>query len=239
MKDFTLNKLNKKMKRTHLIICLIFLASCGQINTSSKQESLDVEIVDASSTKLNLADTTINFLWRAMKLDTVSNDSFNSIFLNKAYLKTMTKPEKAAIGYVSTFIGNECWWDGPVNDDRDNLDCKIITALGLGYQCSENHLSFLRKWFSTDKKVLSELEKSNCPTTPYTATRQSTFNKIVVSTKGDSISVHYEASYYNISAQESLKWSETMYFNATAENLNLISRAKSEGKQEKLKISAE
>jgi len=45
----------------------------------------------------------------------------------------MTDQEKAAIGYVYTSIGNECWWDAEANDDRSNLDCKIITALGLVY----------------------------------------------------------------------------------------------------------
>ena len=90
----------------------------------------------------------------------------------------MTDPEKAALGCIATFIGSECWWDGETNNDRTNLDCKIITALGLGYQCSDEHLLFLRKWFSTDKEVLSKLETSNCPTTPYTATSQNTFDEI-------------------------------------------------------------
>jgi len=204
------------------------LISCGKANIKTDQESMDAIKTEVESNKLNLSDKTINFMWRDMKYDSIHKDSFSSIFLNTNYIRTMTNKEKAAIGYVSTFIGNECWWDGETNDDRSNLDCKIITALGLGYQCSESHLGYLRKWFSDDKEVLSELEKSNCPTTPYTATNQNTFDKILINTKGDSISVYYEAGGVNVRELESWNWSETVYFIATTNNLKLIKKDKSE-----------
>lgn len=215
----------------------MLLVSCGHSNTEARQESGRTATLEADSTQLNLPDTTIVFLWRDMKFDSILNDSVNSIFLSEAYLAKMTKPEKAAIGYVSTFIGNECWWDGQSRNDRSNLDCKIITALGLGYQCSETHLGFLRNWFSTDKQVLSELGKSNCPTTPYTATTQGTFDKIVVKTKGDSISVYYQAIAVNFREQESWEWSETAYFSATTEKIKLIKKKASEVINKKLEIT--
>ena len=203
------------------------------------QESGVANSTEVEPIKLNLPDTTISFMWRDLKYDSTLTDSFSSIFLNMDYINTMTSQEKAAIGYVSTFIGNECWWDGEANDDRSNLDCKIITALGLGYQCSESHLGFLRKWFSTDNEVLAELGDSNCPTTPYTATIQDTFSKIVISTKEDSISVYYEASAVNMREQESWEWSETVHFFATTDNLKLIKKDKSEVKLEKFEMTEE
>jgi hypothetical protein len=227
------------MKLIYIITILTLLSSCGQVNTKAEQDSIERKTAESEPTKLGLADTTINFMWRDMKYDSTLNDSFSSIFLNKDHIRTMTNQEKAAVGYVSTFIGNECWWDGEANDDRSNLDCKIITALGLGYQCSESHLGFLRKWFSTDKEILSELEGSNCPTTPYTATIQNTFSKIVISTNEDSISVYYEASAVNIRKQESWEWSETVNFVATTENLRLMKKDKSEVKYEKFEKTEE
>lgn len=218
------------MKFIYLFIILTIWTSCNQFNTKTKQASRDSKAVEAEPTKLSLPDTIINFMWRDMKYDSSLNDSFSSIFLNVDYIGVMTKQEIAAIGYVSTFIGNECWWDGDANVDRSNLDCKIITALGLGYQCSDSHLGFLRKWFSTDKEVLSELEDLNCPTTPYTATVQDTFNRIIISTNGASISVYYEASAVNLREQESWEWSETVYFRALSDNLELIKKVKSEVK---------
>jgi hypothetical protein len=227
------------MQLIHIITVLTLLASCGQINTKTEQESTERKTVEAESTRFSLADTTINFMWRDMKYDSTLNDSFSSIFLNIDYINTMTNQEKAAIGYVATFIGNECWWAGEANDDRSNLDCKIITALGLGYQCSEDHLGYLRKWFSDDKDVLSELEKSNCPTTPYTATIQDTFDKIVINTKENSISIYYEAGAVNVREQESSKWSETVYFIATNDNLKVIKKEKSEVSHQKFEMTDE
>lgn len=215
------------MKLIYLILLLTFLTACGQVSTKTDQKTADMT-KEVKHSKFNSPDNTVTFLWRDLKYDSTLNISFSSIFLNSDYIKTITDQEKAAIGYVSTFIGNECQWDGEVNDDRSNLDCKIITALGLGYQCSEIHLDYLREWFSTDDSVLSELENSNCPTTPYTATIQNTFDEIVVSTKGDSISVYYEASGVNIREQKNWDWSETVYFIATNDNLKLIKKNKSE-----------
>ncbi len=227
------------MKLIHIIAVLTLLTSCGQVTKKADQESGVANSTEVEPIKLNLPDTTISFMWRDLKYDSTLNDSFSSIFLNMDYINTMTSQEKAAIGYVSTFIGNECWWDGEANDDRSNLDCKIITALGLGYQCSESHLGFLRKWFSTDNEVLAELGDSNCPTTPYTATIQDTFSKIVISTKEDSISVYYEASAVNMREQESWEWSETVHFFATTDNLKLIKKDKSEVKLEKFEMTEE
>lgn len=227
------------MKIIQIITALSLLTSCEQVNTKTEEESKVRKTEEVEFTKLSLADTTIYFMWRDLKYDSTLNNSFSSIFLNLEYINAMTNQEKAAIGYVSTFIGNECWWDGDANADRSNLDCKIITSLGLGYQCSETHLGFLRKWFSSDKDVLSELENSNCPTTPYTATIQDTFDKIVLTTKGDSISVYYEASAVNLREQESWEWSETVYFSVTTNNLRIINKDKSEVKHEKFEMIVE
>src|SRR3569832_142073 len=76
-------------------------------------------------------DTTVKFLWRANKYNEELKDTFNSIFINEAYCKTISDAERAALGYVATFIGNECWWDGEATDERSNLKCVILTALNL------------------------------------------------------------------------------------------------------------
>ncbi|WP_271769914.1 hypothetical protein [Aquimarina algiphila] len=220
------------MKISYLILVLIVLTSCRQFENTKTRE-MKIESKNTELAKLQLKDTTINFLWRDMKYDSVLNSSINSIFINKDYLNSITEPEKASIGYVATFIGNECWWDDKANHDRSNLDCKIITALGLGYQCSNKHLGFLRKWFSTDKQVLSDLEKSNCPTTPYTATIQNSFDEIKLTIKKDSILVFYKVSGVNMRKQESWEWTETDYFILKNNNLKLIKKDKSEVRDKK------
>ena len=185
------------------------------------QKTLETDCVYSHTTQVQVStEKTVKFLWRGMKYDEELQDSINSIFINEEYCNSISDPEKAAIGYVATFVGNECWWDGKANDDRSNLKCIILTSLDLGYQCSEQHLGFLRKWFEGDTKALSNLE--NCPIIPYTSTIQNTFDEISLSVKGDDIAVSFKASRVNIREQKSRSWVETDYFKKNGHRLELV-----------------
>src|SRR5690606_11970975 len=105
-------------------------------------------------------DRTGRFLCRENIFDPKLKDTFNTIVINDNFSKTLTEPEKAAVGFVVTFVSSECDWDGVPKEDRGNLTCKALTSLGLGFQCSEKHLGFLKKWFRYDSKSLAELD--NC-----------------------------------------------------------------------------
>lgn len=206
------------MKLLYLIIAASLL-SCGR----SDDKLTGKKTVDPISSKPKespknpvLKDKSIKFLWR---------DKNSAIVINKEFCKTMLDHEKAAIAYVATFIGNDCDWDGPYNSDRSNLKCEILTALGLGYQCSEKHLGFLRKWFKNDAKALKELE--NCPTTPNTATIQDTFDEINLVTKGNKISVFFKANGVNLREESSWSWSETNHFEFNNDNIKLIKQDRS------------
>lgn len=224
------------MNRYLYIATLILLASCGQTNnTSDKNEALNSDSVsetveNTSERNFQLTDKTVKFLWREDKYDEALKDTFNSIFIDEDFCKTITDPERAALGYVATFIGNECWWDGKGKDDRSNLKCKILTALNLSYQCSDKHLGFLRQWFKDDKKSLEELE--NCPTTPYTATIQDTFDEITLTVKGNKISVFFKASGVNTREGDSWSWTETDHFQLDKDNIKLIKKDESKVKHE-------
>lgn len=210
------------------LLTLVFLASCGQTNSNADKnelvnsDSVFTSIDTNSSRNFQLTDTTVKFLWRADGYDEELKDTFNTIFINEDYCKNITDPERAALGYVSTFIGNECWWDGEANDDRSNLKCKILTALNLGYQCSDKHLGFLRQWFKDDKKSLEQIE--NCPTTPYTSTIQDTFHEITLTVRGNEIIVFFKASGINMREGDSWSWTETDHFQLDNDNIKLIKK---------------
>ena len=193
------------MKKTAVILSVLALiaSSCGQARKNPPDT--------------NIADKTVTFLWR---------DSNAAIIINEDYCKAISDQEKAALGYVATFIGNECEWDGEYTDDRNNLKCEILTALDLGYQCSGKHLGFLRQWFKSDVKSLEELE--NCPTTPNTATVQETFDEIILTVKGNEISVFFKATGMNMREAASWSWSETDYFQFDNDHIKLIKKDKSE-----------
>lgn len=219
----------------YLILAIpFFLASC-------KEQKRDLDIVKKTNciensyenpifTKEKLVNKTIDFLWRKNIFDQRINDTIEEICINISFCKTISEPEKAALGYVATFVGSDCNWDGDFKDDRSNLKCKILTALNLGYQCSDQHLGFLRKWFKEDKRVLKDLE--NCPTTPYTANSQNTFTKIRILVKGKEISVYFEAIGVNTREEKSWTWNETDYFYYDNHHLKLLKK-----KQSKIKYT--
>lgn len=232
----------KLMTKYPYLAALIFLASCGQINKPSEKEV----VLEDSTTKNekinlekkdNLADQTLKFLWRGDKYDQELKATFNSIFINEDFCKTITAPERAALGYIATFIGNECNWDGGYKDDRSNLKCKILTALNLGYQCSDQHLGFLRRMFKNDAEVSAELKSDNCPTTPDGATIQETFDEITITVKGNEILVFFKVSGINTRAGDSWSYTETNLFQFNNNNnIKLIKKDKSKVKHEPVKI---
>jgi len=200
-------------------------------------ETLDFSerVIDAE--KIISENKPIKFLWRADKFDQELNQIINSIFINESFCNSISNQEKAALGYISFNIGNECWWDGKVNENRSNLKCKIGTSLDLGYQCSDTQLNFLRKWFSKDAVALKKLE--SCSTIPYTATVQSTFDEISIFTDNDNktILVNYKAYGINIREAKKWSWNQTDTFSYTKENITLINSEKSEPIKENIEIT--
>lgn len=198
------------------IILFIFLLSCGQATTNQDlKESTD-------TTSVALTTKTIKFLWR---------DSA-AIVINQDFCKTITDPERAALGYVATFIGNNCSWDGGYSEKRDNLKCEILSALNLGYQCSDQHLGFLRQWFNQDSAALKQLE--DCPTTPNTSTIQDTFDEISLTTKGNKIIISFKASGINLRDLDSWIWTETNYFQVDRNRIGLMKKERSKVEHKKL-----
>ena len=179
---------------------------------------------------MTLKDTALTFLWRKNEYDSDIQDTVSLIFINEVYCKTMSDPERAALGYVATFIGSNCNWDGEANPDYSNLKCMILDALNLGYQCSDKHKSFLRKWFRNDKSSLKELE--TCPVIPYAATSQNTFHEIKLTVNGNKINVWYKAGGINLREQKSWSWKQTDYFLVDKDQIKLLKSEKSNVKYE-------
>lgn len=222
--------INSIMKILIILTYALLIASCNSSGNNAKKPA--VESAEQSKTNQTQKDTTISFLWLALSYDPSVKDSLLCININEKYCQNMSNQERAALGYVATFIGNECWWDGNATEDRSNLKCKILTALNLGYQCSEKHLGFLKQWFKNDEKSLQQLE--NCPTTPYTATIQESFDEIIISTKGNKIDVQYKVSGINSREEHTWQWTQTDHFEFDENQIKLIGTDKSAVKQGRL-----
>lgn len=173
------------------------------VNTANI-DSTDFQEKNSNDATVELKNGSAKFLWRKTVWDPEIKDSVSAIFINEEYCKTISDPEKAAIAYIATFVGNDCMWDGDAQEDRSNLKCRILTALDLGYQCSDKHLNYLRKWFRNDAHALEQL--ADCPTIPYTATIQSTFEYIDVKTTKNKIWISYTIRGVNM--REGSSWRE-------------------------------
>lgn len=199
-----------KHVKIFFLFIIVLLSSCTEKDTQEQTvetivaASIRANPVDSAAMQKGIIDTavielknkSVSFLWSKTIFDPEINDSVSAIFINEKYCKTLSDAEKAAIAYVATFVGNDCMWDGDAADDRSNLKCRILTALNLGYQCSDTHLGYLRKWFKNDTYILERL--ADCPTIPNTATIQSTFEDIDVRTKKNKIWISYKTKTINL-----------------------------------------
>ena len=198
------------------------------IYLAGEGEALDYKETAIDVTRIVSKSKAIKFLWRAAEDDVVLDQKYNDIVINQSFCNSISNQEKAALAFVATFIGNACMWDGKVNEDRSNLKCKILTALNLGYQCSDAHLGFLKHWFSQDEEALKKLEV--CVTMPETATVQSTFDEITIETNADqhTITVTYKVIGVNMRESKSWHYTKTDHFAFTCESIDLINSQKSE-----------
>jgi hypothetical protein len=175
-----------------LIIVSILLASLFYSCEPKKEEPKKPETPILQSN-----DKALKILWLEEVYDEEFQSTVFAIKLNEDYFSKISDAEKAVIAYYATFHGNECWWDGDKpNDDRSNLNCKIISALNLGYQCSDTHLDFLRKWFRNEPKLLAELDY--CPTLPNTSTLQDSFEEIYVERSSDYFTIRFNICAVNL-----------------------------------------
>lgn len=187
-------QLRSNMKLYLLLLLLITVVFIHLVQDESYSAAVSI-----------VQDKKVKILWRENFYNSELQDTMSMIVMDTSYCKNISDPEKAAIAFVATFVGNDCWWDGQYTNDRSNLKCKVLTELNLGYQCSESHLGFLRQWFREDAKALVRLE--DCPTTPFTATVQETFDSISVTVEGQFIILNLSISGFNV--REDQEWHRT------------------------------
>lgn len=213
-----------------ILLCSFLILACEEEIKTTENENTTEE--ESSSKEPEVANVTTNenwanFLWRENIYDEELQSEVSSIVLDQDLLEELTAGEKAAIAYIATYIGNECQYK---NNDQEGLDCKLITALGLGYQCSEKHLSFLRNAFQGEEEVLKKLE--NCPEIPFTASSQSTFDELKIKRGNDQLIVFVKAGHVNMRLQSSTEWEETYTFGVAGAKVTVEDYQKSNIKEE-------
>lgn len=92
---------------------------------------------------------------------------------------------------------------------------KIITALNLGYMCSSQHLSFLKKWFRQDEKSMEELQRCSKRAVDPISDK---FNYILLISKGETLTITYEAKGRNLDDLRGWRWIKETVFQPIGNN---------------------
>ena len=158
-------------------------------------------------------------VWREDVYDPAIKGNVNVIKLDDNYFANISGPEKAVLGYLASTIGNECFADGSMQ----NVKCKILSALNLGYQCSQESKSFLKNWFRDDAAILNQIE--NCKPT-LASTIEKTFEEVKISSADNIIKVELKGLKLNIKENTASKWSESMSFKVDGDKVTLQERTK-------------
>lgn len=128
-----------------------------------------------------------------------------------------------------------CEWDGNTNENYANLNCKIIKALELGYQCSEIHIKLLKKWFGKDSLITDDVKY--CPMTSNTAHSVQGIDKILITKISSSkFKIDYSTSGMNIKYMASWSFDTSIIFQIINDNRKVISSIKFNIKKAKIVV---
>lgn len=158
-------------------------------------------------------------IWREDVYDPSLKAKVNIIKIDDSYFAGISGSEKAVLGYLASTIGNECFAEG----NKQNVKCKILTALNLGYQCSEESKTYLKSWFRDDAAIVSQIE--NCKPT-IASTVEKTFDEVKISSADNVIKVELKGLKLNIKENSASKWSESMSFKVDGDKVSLTERTK-------------
>lgn len=189
-------------KKINLFVVIsIVLLSCNDISNNKTDDKVleekRLETVELVKQEIYKKD----FLWQEKVLDEETGDSIIQINTNKTYMQNMPDDEKAAIVFVLSFIENGCnWEDGSISMDDDKLICKGLSALGIDYQNSPKHISFLKSWFANDTVALKEI--ANCPRFFAGTTIRTTIKSIVLERHDNKITVIATKTTHNSRVQK-------------------------------------
>ena len=106
-----------------------------------------------------------------------------------------------------TFINNGCNWEnGEENIKKNNLICKGLSALELGYHCSEKHISFLNNWFRNDSISLKKIIQ--CPKSFPIRTISTSIKSLTLERKKDKIIITASIIGTNTRLQKTSEWKD-------------------------------
>ncbi len=160
------------------------------------------------------------FLWKENIFHQKLGDTISQTTINKPYASNIPEDEKAAIAYVLTFVNNGCDWEnGDASPERNNLVCKGLATLDLGYQCSEKHISFLNDWFKNDSISLQKIKR--CPPFFPGTTITTSLKSLTLEKNKDKITIFASIIGSNTRHQRTSEWMKVYTFSVQQNSILL------------------
>ncbi|MFC4476780.1 hypothetical protein [Flavobacterium chungangensis] len=152
-----------------------------------KRDSLSKIYKHALLNSFPLKDKTVTFLW--------IEKEYKSL-INEEYCKSISEPERAALGYLTTLYGttNYCYFKKDIDNEYTmrhalNLDSEN----DLHYdKCTDQFMNYMQFWFRNDSKSLSEITADNCPEAIAGGSVLYYFSEINLTVKGNKIYAYYK-----------------------------------------------
>ena len=122
--------------------------------------------------------------------------------VNKKDINRLNEPLKALGAYYCCRAGSNC-----DIDDQHNEVCELTTAFGLGEQGSDQHINILKKWFRNDPETSTSI-KQHCFLSISGSNYFSDFDKLVFTTRHDTVNINYKIGYYRRGNSTSRKFND-------------------------------
>ncbi len=201
-----------------IVILTLVLSSCTENKNPPNKTNQKAEFKKQSTNTIKH-----QFLKKEKKFNEEASDTISKTTINNTYITNMAEDEKAAIAFVLTFIDNGCdWKNGEMNRNRNNLLCKGLSSLGLSYQCSDKHISFLTKWFKGDTSTLKKIK--HCPHSFPNVTISTHLKNLDVERKHDTITIFTSVIGSNTRLQRTSVWKNSYTFISNNKTITLFKK---------------
>ena len=116
--------------------------------------------------------------------------AYKMLEANQKDINKLKGPLRGLAVYYTCWIQSDCTFD-----TTGNVICDLTTALGLGYQGSDEQIEELEKWFPNDKDVKSAID-NRCSVGMPGSSNFLEYSLLKFTVRHDTVTVNYEYDHY-------------------------------------------
>ncbi|MFC4476781.1 hypothetical protein [Flavobacterium chungangensis] len=187
-----------------------------------KRDSLSKIYKHALLNSFPLKDKTVNFLRRGKEYKNL---------VNEEYCKTMSEPERAALGYLTTLYptSNYCYFKKDIDKEYTMRHALNLDSENYSYndKSTDQFMNYMQFWFRNDTESLSKIAADHCPEAIAYGSVLFYLSKINLTVKENKIYINFKIEGAGRSDWEVI-WTEKLTFLVAKDYIKLIESKKSE-----------